>query len=184
MAGPEKGAAAHGQTVLFVDEAGFYLLPAVVRTWAPQGDTPVLYEWLTRDHLSAISAITPDGRLHFRLQKEAFDGEAVVDFLRQLLRVIPGKLLVIWDGLPAHRSVTVREFLRTEAHGRIHLERLPGYAPDLNPDEDIWAHLKYVQLRNVATATLDSLAVEIRRAVRRLRRRPSVILGAFTHVGL
>lgn len=184
MAGPEKGAAARGQTVLFVDEAGFYLLPAVVRTWAPQGETPLLYEWLTRDHLSAQSAITPDGRLYFRLREDAVDGPAVVDFLRQLLRVIDGKLLIIWDGLPAHRSAAVREFLRTEAHGRVQLERLPGYVPDLNPDEDVWAHLKYVQLRNVATATIDDLAVQIRRAVRRLRRRPSVIEGAFTHVGL
>lgn len=184
MARPEKGAAARGQTILFVDEAGFYLLPAVVRTWAPQGDTPLLYEWLTRDHLAAQSAITPDGRLYFRLREDAVDGDAVVDFLRQLMRAIEGRLLVIWDGLPAHRSAAVKEFLRTEAHGRVQLERLPGYAPDLNPDEDIWAHLKYVQLRNVATATLADLAQQIRLAVRRLRRRPSVIRGAFTHVGL
>ncbi len=126
MAGAEKGAAARGQTIVFVDEAGFYLLPALVRTWPPQGQTPLLYEWLTRDHLSALSAITPDGRLYFRLREEAIDGAAVVDFLRQLLRVIAGPLLVIWDGLPAHRSIVVRDFLRTEARGRSGSNACPG----------------------------------------------------------
>src|SRR5919109_5063573 len=66
VAGHQKGAQTHQQTILFLDESGFYPLPSVVRTYAPVGQTPVLREWWTRDHLSAISAISPQGKLYFR----------------------------------------------------------------------------------------------------------------------
>jgi hypothetical protein len=64
LAFPQKGAVEEGRTVVFVDESGFYLLPAVVRTYAPVGETPVLREHLSREHLSAISAITKEGKLY------------------------------------------------------------------------------------------------------------------------
>ncbi|MBP8972286.1 MAG: hypothetical protein KBH93_00310 [Anaerolineae bacterium] len=71
---------------MFVDEAGFYLLPMAVSTYAPCGQTPILRVPLTRDHLSAISAITPQGKLYIQVQDTAFDGPAIVRFLRHLLR--------------------------------------------------------------------------------------------------
>ena len=70
-------------------------------------------------------------------------------FLRHLLRQIEGKLLVIWDGSPIHRGGAVKAFVASGASSRLQLEQLPGYAPDLNPDEGIWKHLKYVELKNV-----------------------------------
>ena len=66
---------------------------------------------LTRDHLSAISAITPNGRLFLHVPADTIRSDAVVPFLRQLLRQVPGRLLVIWDGAPIHRSATVKAFL-------------------------------------------------------------------------
>ena len=69
------------------------------------------------------------------MQEHAFNGRDIVRFLKHLLRRITGKLLLIWDGLPAHRGQVVKQFLRQGAAKRLHLERLPGYAPDLNPDE-------------------------------------------------
>jgi hypothetical protein len=81
-----------------VDQSGFYLLPTVVRTYAPVGQTPVLHEHLSRDHLSVISGITLEGKLLMMEQERSFKSEDVVCFLRHLLRQIPGKLLVIWDG--------------------------------------------------------------------------------------
>jgi hypothetical protein len=120
---------------LFVDQSGFYLLPAVVRTYAPRGQTPVLYEQLTRDHLSAMSGITPEGKLLMMEQEKAFKGPDVVRFLKHSLRQIPGKLLVVWDGSPIHRCKAVKEFLAEGSAARVQLERLPGYAPELNPDE-------------------------------------------------
>ena len=97
-----------------MDESGFRPLPSVVRTWAPRGQTPILREWLTWDHLSAISAITPAGELYLSIQEHAFTGEDVVRFLQQLLDQVPGQLLVVWDGIPTHRSRAVKEFLAAE----------------------------------------------------------------------
>jgi hypothetical protein len=108
---------------VFVDEAGFYLLPMAVGTWAPVGQTPVLRVPLTRDHLSAISGITPDGRLFLQVRQSAYDAQAVVACLRVLLRKIPGKGLVIWDGSPIHRAQPIKDFLKRGAARRLWLEQ-------------------------------------------------------------
>jgi DDE superfamily endonuclease len=132
----QKGALKEGRTIVFADQSGFYLLPTmVVRTYAPVGKTPILKENLTRDHLSAMSAITLEGKLYMMEQERAFKGEDVVGFLKHLMRQIPGKLLLIWDGSPIHRGGAVKDFLASGAASRLQLEQLPGYAPDLNPDE-------------------------------------------------
>jgi transposase len=114
----------------------------VVRTYAPVGQTPVLSVPLTRDHLSALGGLTMDGRLIMHIQDHSFKGPDVVRFLQLLVRKIPGKLLVIWDGAPIHRSQAVKDFLAQGGAKRIHLERLPAYAPELNPQEEVWNLLK------------------------------------------
>jgi transposase len=168
-----------------VDQSGFYLLPAVVRTYAPIGRTPILHEQLSHDHLSAMSGITLEGKLLMMEQEGTFKGPDVVWFLKHALRRIPGKLLVIWDGSPIHRSKVVKEFLKGEAaSSRLRLERLPGYAPELNPDEGIWKHLKYVELkRNVCCRSLSELRRELRKAKERLRHKKHVILGCIRQPG-
>ena len=158
-----------------MDQSGFYLLPTVVRTYAPIGQTPVLHEQLTRDHLSVMSGITPEGKLLMLEQERAFKGPDVVRFLKHALRQVPGKLLVIWDGSPIHRGQAVKDFLASGAASRLQLERLPGYAPDLNPDEGIWKHLKYVELKNVCCRSLSELRKEMRKAKERLRHKRHVI---------
>jgi transposase len=168
---------------LFVDQSGFYLLPTVVRTYAPVGQTPILHEHLSRDHLSVISAITMEGKLLMMEQERSFKSQDVVRFLRHLLGQIPGKLLVIWDGSPIHRSRAVKDFLASGASSRLKLEQLPGYAPDLNPDEGIWKHLKYVELKNVCCQSLAELKVELRKAKERLRHKSDVILGCIRQPG-
>jgi transposase len=166
-----------------VDQSGFYLLPAVVRTYAPVGQTPVLIEKLSRDHLSVISAISLEGKLYMIEQERSFKGEDVVRFLRHLLRQVPGKLLVIWDGSPIHRGQVVKEFLAGWASHRLKLEQLPGYAPDLNPDEGVWKHLKSVELKNLCCQSLAELKVELRKAKERLRHKRDVILGCIRQPG-
>ena len=146
-----------------MDQSGFYLLPTVVRTYAPIGQTPTLQEQLSRDHLSVISGISLEGKLLMMEQERAFKGEDVVRFLRHALREIPGKLLVIWDGSPIHRGQAVKDFLASGAASRLKLEQLPGYAPDLNPDEGIWKHLKYVESSRMSAARAP-LGVEERAA--------------------
>lgn len=183
LARAEKRAVEEGRTILFADQSGFYLLPAVVRTYAPVGKTPVLHEQATRDHLSVMSAITLEGKLLTMEQDRAFKGPDVVRFLKHALREIPGKLLVIWDGSQIHRSQEVKKFLADGAAERLQLEQLPAYAPDLNPDEGIWSHLKYVELKNVCCRSLAELRVEFRRAKERLRHKKHVILGCLKQPG-
>jgi transposase len=103
--------------------------------------------------------------------------------LQQLLRQIPGPLLVIWDGAPIHRAQPVKAFLVQGAAARLQLEQLPGYAPDLNPDEGIWHYLKHVELRNRCCADLDDLEVELELALRRLRRKSHVLRGCIAECG-
>jgi transposase len=154
-------------------------LPSVVRTYAPIGQTPILREWWTRDHLSAISAISPAGKLYFHCQDQAIDSADVIAFLEHLLREVPGPLLIIWDGAPIHHSHLIQEFLANSATPRLQVERLPAYAPELNPGEGLWAHLKGVELRNVCCFTIRHLRYELRNAVKRVRRKPRIIQGCF-----
>jgi transposase len=154
-----------------------------VRTWAPRGQTPILQVKLTRDHLSVISGVTLDGRLFLQVQEGAYNSAGVVGFLRVLLRKIPGKLLIIWDGSPIHKGQPIQDFLKRGAAKRLHLERLPGYAPDLNPDEGIWNYLKRIELGNCCCPDLPALARALRRAKERLRRKRTVIQACVRQAG-
>jgi transposase len=184
LARPQKGAQEQGQSLFFIDESGFYPLPSVVRTYAPVGQTPILREWWTREHLSAISAISPEGQLYFRSQDHAINSDDVVAFLEHLLREVPGPMVVIWDGAPIHRSHTIQDFLAHGAARRLHLERLPAYAPELNPGEGLWQQLKGVELRNVCCVDIPHLRGELRDAVKRVRRKPRILKGCFQGAGL
>jgi hypothetical protein len=103
MASDQKKAEAEGRTIVYVDEAAFYLLPAVVRTYAPVGETPVLQAPTSYAHLSVISGVTESGKLYVHQQEKAYRGPAVVDFLEHLQRHIAGSILVVWDGASIHR---------------------------------------------------------------------------------
>jgi transposase len=184
LAGDQQGAQAQDQTILFIDESGFYPLPSVVRTYAPVGYTPVLREWWTRDHLSAILAISPEGQLYFYSQEGALNSAAVVAFLEHWLREVSGRMVIIWDGAPMHRSQVIQEFFANGAAQRLHLERLPADAPELNPGEGVWAQLKGVELRHMCCGTIPHLRGELRDAVTRVRRKPRMLTGCFQGAGL
>ena len=183
LAHAQKKAEQEGRTILWVDESGFALLPAVVRTYAPCGQTPILRARLSHDHLSAISGITASGKLYLKVQERAYTSEGVVCFLRHLLRHVGGKLLVIWDGSPIHRGQPVQEFLTRGEGQDLEVEQLPGYAPELNPDEGIWRYLKRVELKNVCCSQLSELRYELRKAVARLRHRGEILLGCLRQPG-
>jgi transposase len=142
-----------------------------------------LREWLTWDHLSAIGAITPSGEVHLAMQARALKGPDVVSFLDQLLSRIPGKLLVVWDGLSTHRSRVVKDFLAAGAAQRMWIEQLPAYAPELNPTEGIWQYLKRVELRNLVCHSLNHLHEELEASVERLRLKPDIIRGCVRQPG-
>jgi transposase len=172
------------RVLVFEDESGFYLLPGLVRTYAPEGQTPVIREKQTRDHLSVMSGMTPEGKVYTLARQESLNGLHCIEFLRHLSRVAGKRLLVIWDGSPIHRRAAVRDFV-ADRRGKIWLEALPGYAPDLNPwDEGGWHHLKHVQMRNVVCRDLEELHEQFHLAVGRLRQRPHLIRSFFAQAGL
>jgi transposase len=154
-----------------------------VRTFAPQGETPVLHLPLTRDHLSVISALTSGGQLLLQVAEQALRGPAVVRFLQHLLRHVPGPVLVLWDGAPIHRCQVVKEFLAQGGAERLRLEPLPAYAPELNPEEGVWNYLKRVELRNVCCHDLRELRQELWLGAARLRQKPHILHACIRQCG-
>jgi hypothetical protein len=172
------------RVLVFEDESGFYLLPGVVRTYAPEAQTPVLRETRTRDHLPVMGGMTPEGKLYALARQESLNGLHTIEFLLHLGRVAGERLLVVWDGAPIHRRAEVNAFV-SGARGTVWLEALPGDAPDLNPwDEGGWHHLKEVELRTPVCRDLEELHQEFHLAVGRLRQGPQLIRSFFAQAGL
>ena len=145
LAKSKKNATRLDAHIVFIDESGFLLIPSVRKTWSPVGQTPILRHRYSHDRISAISGIAVSPRhfhcsLYCQLYEDNIQGEEVAFFLRHLLRQIRGNIFVIWDNGTTHRSESVQELLsRTR---RLCLVNFPAYAPELNPDEGVWNHLK------------------------------------------
>lgn len=147
---------------MLIDETGLFLNPTVRRSWALRGQTPVIGgDGGHRKKVSVIGAVTVSAvarRLGFYFATAVdgyFSAERVVVFLRELLRHLRGKVVVVWDGGGNHKGPVIREFLRRNR--RLRLERLPAYAPDLNPVEAVWSWLKWGRLANFVADDLDEL---------------------------
>jgi len=123
-----KKARREGRTIVFIDESGLSTRPHRGRTWAPRGQTPVLRETFNWDKLSVIAGLTLR-QFYFRIYEGSINGVRAAAFLQALLRHLPGKLLVIWDGAAIHRSRPVKAVL-VQSAGRLWLEKLPPYAPN------------------------------------------------------
>lgn len=139
---------------------------------------------LTRNHFSLMSGITPGGHLMTRMRAQAMTGLDSTDFLLQVGRYLGGKLLVIWDGGSIHRGEEIILFMSNGGSEFVHLESFPAYAPDLNPDEGVWNHLKNVELGNLCCTSFPSLHKEINLGIRRMRRRPDLIKSFYAQAGL
>ena len=162
------------------------VLPAagVGQDLRPQGTDAGHPRKQTRDHLSVMGGMTPQGKVYTLARQESLNGLHSIEFLAHLLRVAGERLLVIWDGSPIHRRAEVTEFV-SGTRGKIWVEALPGYAPDLNPwDEGGWHHLKHVEMRNLVCRDLEELHEQFHLAVGRLRRKPHLVRSFFAQAGL
>jgi len=173
-----------GRTLVFVDESGFYLMPGKVRTYGLKGRTPVLYEWQTRDHLAVMGGLTLDGRIYTLVRQQALVGEDTATFLEHLGREIGGPALVVWDGSPIHRRKLVGEFVAAVGEENLRVEFLPAYAPDLNPVEWLWRHLKQEEMKNLACLDLEELHEEIHLALGRVGHKTRLPPTFFAGAGL
>jgi transposase len=173
-----------GKTLVFVDESGFYLLPGKVRTYSPAGLRPIAPEWQTHDHLSVMGAVTPAGQVYTLVRQRPLTGLDTIAFLEHLGREIGGPALVVWDRSPIHRRAEVGAFVAAVGADGLAVEFLPAYAPDLNPVEWVWGHLKRVEMRNLVCLDLEGLHEEFHLAVGRVRRKPRLIPAFFAGAGL
>ncbi len=173
LAGAKKNAAKQGRIIVFIDESGLSERPTRVRTWAPRGQTPVLQYHFNWHQLSVMAGIT-FCRFYFRLFPGAIKGPQIIEFLHALGRQIRSPLLVIWDGL-ARASLGPGARIHRSLKGAIQIEQLPAYAPELNPTEYIWGHLKHHELANRCAADFADLKAGARNRLRSMQRRPTLI---------
>jgi transposase len=161
-----------GAHLVFLDESGFLLIPNVKRTWAPKGQTPTVSYLLKHKKISAMSALAVSPKrkhiaLYLQFRRRSFKGPDVALFLRDLLDRLAGPVILIWDGGSIHRHDDVKAF--RQAHPRLQVEEFPGYAPELNPAEYVWAQTDSA-LANSAPEDLDELQRLLSSTKRRLLR--------------
>jgi transposase len=170
-----------------VDESGFMLQPVVRRTWAPRAKTPIQHSWDRRDRLSVISAISasPISRrlgLYFKLFGHNITADQTEPFIAALLEHFPKGIILVWDRWMVHRSAAKR--LERRFKKRIAIEWLPAYAPELNPDEQVWNRAKYVDLANFIPDNVQHLAKAVRKSLRKNRYQQSLLRSFFKHAKL
>ena len=189
MAGSKKNARRRNAWIFFQDESGVSERPSVRRTWAPKGETPVLIHSFNWKKLSICAAIGYrwDGRrsrVFFQTRPGSYDSDSLVAFLKDLRREMRGqKVILIWDGLPAHKSRIMTDYLHSQRHW-LTVERLPGYAPDLNPVETLWGNIKGQELANRCAETLTELDTEVHNGMARVRQSRQLAFSFLQHAGL
>ena len=158
-------------------------------TWAPRGHTPVLahrFNW-KRLSMSGALAYQPDGSqaaLMFQIREGSYNTESLISFLEDLREHFGGaKVTVIWDGLPAHRSTAMKAWIARQ-RSWLAVERLPGYAHDLNPIELVWGNVKAVELANLCADTLDEARAAAEAGLKRVSASSQLCFAFLAHTGL
>jgi hypothetical protein len=191
VAADQKGARAKSAWLVFFDESGISLVPPVRRTWSPRGTTPILRHRCNWKRASMAGALgyhasdpTRGPRLCFHVQKDSYDTVSLIEVLTQLAAFYAGeRVVVLWDGLGAHWSHAMGDWLATQDHW-LQVERLPAYAPELNPVEYLWTNLKGVELANFAGDTVVAVADAAERGVHRVCDDQQLVWSFLAHTGL
>jgi len=190
LAAAKKNARRRRAWLVFEDESGVSQHPVVCRTWAPRGETPVLIHvgasW-KRLSVAGALAFRWDGRrarFFFHTQPGTYTDVALIAFLRNLKRHFRRqRVMLIWDGLAAHKSRAMLAYLARQRTW-LTVERLPAYAPELNPVEPIWGNVKRRELANVCAPDLGALRVPLHAGCARVRRHPQLAFSFLRHAGL
>jgi len=174
--------------IVFEDESGVSLLPSVRATWAPRGHTPVLRHRFNWKRLSLAGALAyeadgSDAHLVFELRPGAYNDETLIAFLTELNDIEHRPVVLIWDGLPAHRSRRMLDWVHSQREW-LSVEQLPGYAPDLNPLEQAWGNLKSQELANLCSDRIDEVATIAEGGLDRIGTDANLCLAFLRHSGL
>jgi transposase len=171
-------AAEVGATIYFADEAGVRSDYHAGTTWAPVGRTPVVAATGDRFGINLISAVTAKGKLRFAAYEGNLNGPVFIDFCRRLLHDAQGPVFLVLDGHPVHRSKAVKAFAAS-TEGRLRLCFLPGYSPELNPDEWVWKHVKHDRIGRAGVTSPDDLKAKVLAALHRLQKLPQLVRSFF-----
>ena len=163
----------------FQDESSVSLVPVLGKTWAPKGKTPRIKVTGNRGSICLSSAISPAGRMVFRIEKGNVNSKTFVDFLKQIMKNHKWrKIIVVTDNYSAHDSAYVKDFVERNKN-KIAVYYLPTYSPDLNPDEQVWKHLKQVKLRAHQARNKKEFTPLVRSKMRSIQKKPNVIKSFF-----
>jgi len=164
--------------IYWEDETGLRSDHLVGRSYSPRGETPVIRNTGQRFGCNIISAVNNLGKMRFRVFKGSFNQSVMIDFLDRLIRDAKRKIIVIVDGHPAHRGRRLREWLKRHA-SQCELVLLPGYAPELNPDELLNQDLKSNVFWSGRPRTQDELVGQTRSYLRATQKRPDIVRAYF-----
>jgi len=167
-----------GAQIFFLDEAGVRSDPVLGRTWAPQGQTPEVPTSGRRQAVNAISAISPRGAFWFKVFTQRLNKERFLAFLQAFRRGRKGPIFLVADRPPAHRARLVAEYVQS-LRGQLEIHFLPGYAPELNPDEFVWNHLKKQGVSKKPLRQGESLHARVQRDLEQIRRSPALVRSFF-----
>lgn len=173
-----KRAKRKGAMVLFLDEAGIRSDAQLGVTWGARGKTPVVSTSGQRQKVNAISAVSPKGEFRFKVFTSRFNAAFFIKALKDFTKGIRRPCYFIVDGHPAHRAQVVRQFVRG-TKGKIELYFLPPYAPDLNPDEFVWNHIKHHGLSRSPLRQNENLKARVTKDLKTLRRDKKLIKSFF-----
>ena len=173
-----RRAKAQGAEVFFWDESGFRADTVHGKTWGARGHTPVVERPGQRQSVSAASAVTAQGAFWFCVYEGALNGELFVELLKQMMYRRRKSVHLILDSLPAHKRTIVSEYVAS-TEGRLTLHFLPGYAPDLNPDELVWSHVKRTGTARRPLQKGEKLREKIEEQLARIQKLPSLIRSFF-----
>jgi len=163
----------------FQDESGVSLTPVLGRTWAKKGQTPKVMVTGNRGGLCVTSAISPAGKLIFRIEKRRVNADKHIEFLKQIMKQHPyRKIIVIEDRSPVHRAKKVDTFVE-QNNKKLAIYRIPSYAPELNPDEHVWEYLKAYELKTHQAKNTAELKHLVKRKMQSIQRRKELILSFF-----
>jgi transposase len=162
----------------FEDESGISLAPVIGKTWAPKGETPIIRVSGSRGGVLAMSAISPTGRVRFRLEERKINAKVMIEFLKQIGQSHKNrKVAVVMDQAPSHTAKNVKNFI--DGQKQLKIFYIPPYSPELNPDEKVWRHLKNISLKNNMAKDKNHLARMVVSALRKIQKNPELTMHFF-----
>ena len=167
-----------GADVFFWDESGFRADTVHGKTWGVRGQTPVVQRPGQRQSISAASAVNAHGGFWFCTYSGALKAELFVELLQQMMKSRRKPVHLVVDGLPAHKKACVKEYIAA-TNGRLTMHFLPGYAPDLNPDELVWSHVKRTGIARRPLRKGESLREKIEQQLATLQKMPHLVRSFF-----